>query len=139
MAELKTQPTKASVKGYLAAISDPQRRADCEALVQMMSKATGEAPKIWGAAMVGFGSYRYTYDSGHSGEWALTGFASRKNDLTVYILSGFDPFPELMAKLGKYKTGKSCLYLKRLADVDQAVLAKLVKASVEAMRERWPD
>lgn len=137
MAELKTQPTKASVARFIAGVEDVQRRADCEALNKLMQSVTGLKPEMWGPTIVGFGRYKYTYASGHSAEWPLAGFSPRKKDLTVYIMAGFEKFEELMGRLGKYKTGKSCLYLKRLSDVDQDVLAELVRASVQAMRERW--
>jgi len=136
MAELKTKVTDESVAGFLAKVEDPTRRADCEAVRAMMQRATGCAPRMWGASIVGFGKYAYTYASGRTGEWMLTGFSPRKNDLTLYIMPGFTRYDALMARLGKHKTGKSCLYLKRLADVDTAVLEELITASVEAMASK---
>ena len=135
MAELKTKRTEASVDDFIAGIADEQRREDCRALLAMMKRVTKAPPKMWGASMVGFGSYHYTYASGREGDWFLAGFSPRKQDLTVYVLAGFEDYPELMAKLGKYKTGKSCLYLKRLSDVDAAVLEKLIAVSVKDMKE----
>lgn len=134
MAELKTKPTMQTALEFLTAtVSDDQRRADCITLIELMQKATGCKPVMWGASIVGFGKYRYRYASGREGDWMLTGFSPRKNDLTLYFISGFDNSPELMENLGKYKTGKSCLYLKQLADVDQKILKQLIDASVKAM------
>jgi hypothetical protein len=136
MAELKTKRTEASVDDFIAGIADEQRRKDCTALLAMMKRVTKAPPKMWGASMVGFGSYHYRYASGREGDWFLSGFSPRKQDLTVYVMAGFEDYPELMARLGKYKTGKSCLYLKRLSDIDAAVLEKLIAASVKDMNER---
>jgi len=132
MSELKTQPTTASVSEFLAQQTD-ERRADCEAVVRMMEAATGERAQMWGGSIVGFGRYAYTNSSKKPQEWPIIGFSPRKNDLTLYITPGFDGFTELMAKLGKHKVGKSCLYLKALADVDAKVLRKLIEGSVQAM------
>ncbi len=137
MAELKTQPTRASVAAFLAAVGDEERRKDCRTLVRLMKEATGAPAKMWGPSIVGFGSYHYVYDSGREGDWLLVGFSPRKQDLTLYIMAGFDRYDELMAKLGRYKTGKSCLYLKRLADVDLKVLKALIAASVRHMKKRY--
>lgn len=138
MAELKTKKTDASVDDFLAGIDDEQRRKDSEAVLAMMKKITKAPPKMWGTSIVGFGSYHYRYASGQEGDWPLVGFSPRKQNLTVYIMAGFDDYPELMAQLGKYKTGKSCLYLKRLSDIDTKVLEKLIAASVKDMKERYP-
>lgn len=132
MAELKTKPTEASVEGFLAGVTDDERRADCQALVKLMQRATRAKPRMWGPSIVGFGSYRYKYDSGREGEWFLAGFSPRKSDLTLYIMSGLGPHAGLLRKLGKHKTGKSCLYLKRLADVDLDVLRELVLRGMKA-------
>ena len=132
MAELKTQANDASVANFLAQQGD-ERRADCEAVQQMMEAATGEPARMWGGSIVGFGRYAYTNTTKKTYEWPLVGFSPRKNDLTLYIMPGFDGFAELMAALGKHKTGKSCLYLKKLADVDQQVLRRLIDGSVKAM------
>lgn len=137
MSDLKTKPTDASVSAYLDAIPDKARRADCRTILEMMQRITGEPARMWGKSMVGFGSYHYVYDSGREGDWFLTGFAARKNDLTLYVMAGFDRYDELMQKLGKFKTGKSCLYIKRLADIDPAVLEELVTASVQHMEARY--
>lgn len=131
MAELKTKETKASVAGFLNKISDEQRRKDCQTVLDLMQRATGKKPKMWGSSIVGFGRYKYRYASGHEGEWPIIGFSPRKNDLTLYIMPGFEELESsLMAKLGKYKTGKSCLYLKKLDDVEIPVLKKLISKSV---------
>jgi hypothetical protein len=135
MAELKTKPTTASVSDFLAAVDDEERRRDCLAVVKIMQKATGATPKMWGPSIVGFGDHRYKYASGRELDWFLTGFSPRKKDLTLYIMPGFARYEELMASLGKYKTGKSCLYIKRLADVDTTVLRRLVEDSVKHMQQ----
>lgn len=132
MSELKTRPTAASVSEFLSLQPD-QRRADCEAVAAMMEAATGERAEMWGAAIVGFGRYAYTNSTKKTYEWPLIGFSPRKNDLTLYIMPGFEGFADLMAKLGKHKTGKSCLYLKTLADVDPKVLRQVIDGSVKAM------
>jgi hypothetical protein len=134
VAELKTQPTDASVEAYLAAIQDETRREDCRTLVRWMREITSEKPVMWGTSIVGFGIYRYQYASGRSGEMPLVGFASRKRDLTLYIMTGFERYDALLARLGKFKLGKGCLYIKRLADVDTSVLRQLITESAQHMR-----
>ena len=129
----KTVPTKASVKDFIAQQEDPSRQADCTALVKMMEKSTGEKACMWGAAIVGFGTYRTVYANGSTGDWPVVAFSPRKSDLTVYLMPGFESQTALLAKLGKHKTGKVCLYLKRLADVDLGVLQELIDQSVQAM------
>ena len=136
MAELKTKQTDASVKDFLNQISDKQRRDDCFTIAKIMEEATGAKPKMWGSSIVGFGSYRYTYASGRGGDWMMTGFSPRKNDLTLYLMSGTQKHRELMEQLGKHKTSKgSCLYIKRLDDVHLPTLKKLIKASVKQLRD----
>lgn len=125
----KTIATSGSVDAFLAGL-DPVRRDECTQLVAMMRKATGEAPKMWGASMVGFGTWHYTYDSGREGDMFLVGFSPRKTALTLYIVRGYENHGDLLAKLGKFTTGKSCLYLKHLDDVDRGVLAQLVARGV---------
>ena len=137
MAENKTKVTKASVTEFIKAIDDRQMRADARKVAAMMRKATGKRAKRWGSSMVGFGTYHYRYASGREGEFMITGFAPRKQALTVYIMPGFTPFGKLMARLGKYKTGKSCLYIKRLSDIDESVLERLIDESVEHMRKKY--
>jgi hypothetical protein len=133
MAELKTRETGASVAAFLDAIPDDARRADCRQVSEIMRKATGAEPRMWGPSIVGFGNYRYQGASGETA-WFLTGFSPRKQNLTLYIMAGFARYPALMRTLGKHKTGKSCLYLKRLADVDPGVLAELIAASIEHLQ-----
>jgi len=136
MAELKTKQTDASVKDFLNQIPDKERRDDCFAIAKMMEEATGAKPKMWGASIVGFGSYRYKYASGREGDWMMTGFSPRKNDLTVYLMMGFEKHRELLEQLGKHKTSKgSCLYIKRLDDVHLPTLKKLIKESVKQLRD----
>ena len=130
--EPKTRPTSASVPDFLARQPEA-RRADCEAVCAMMQAATGEPPVMWGEAIVGFGRYAYTNTSRKTFEWPVVGFSPRKHDLTLYIMPGFDAFAGLMAKLGRHKTGKSCLYIKQLADVDAGVLRGIIDGSVRAM------
>jgi hypothetical protein len=130
MAELKTKKTEQSVEEFLNTVPDEQTRQDCFAIVKLMQKATKAKPKMWGPSIVGFGDYHYKYESGRENDWFLVGFSPRKQNLTLYIMAGFARYDELMQKLGKYKTGKSCLYIKRLADIDQKVLKELVEQSV---------
>lgn len=137
MAENKTKPTKAGVSEFLNGVENPKRRADARKVAAMMRRATGKRATMWGPSMVGYGSYRYHYDSGREGDWMLTGFSPRKQNLVVYIMPGFKPFESLMDGLGKYKTGKSCLYINRLDDVDEKVLEKLIKDSVKLMKKRY--
>jgi len=131
---LKTQPHAGSVNAFLDAIEDDRRRADCKALVKLMRRATSAAPKLWGPTIVGFGSYHYRYASGREGDWFLAGFSPRKRDLTVYVMAGFSGYAPLMKRLGPHKTGKACLYLKGLDEVDVGVLEELVTRSVAHVR-----
>ncbi|MGD2253759.1 MAG: DUF1801 domain-containing protein [Anaerolineales bacterium] len=135
MAALKTQKTDASVEAFLNQVEDEARRRDCFDILDLMREVTGEEPAMWGPSIVGFGSYRYKYASGHEGEWMLIGFSPRKRDLTLYIMSGFEAYDSLLAKLGKFKTGKACLYINKLEDVDLPTLRELVKQSAEHMAE----
>jgi hypothetical protein len=134
MATLKTTPNKGSVKAFLDKLDDGQKREDCYAVLDMMQKITKAEPKMWGPGIVGFGDYHYKYESGREGDWFLAGFSPRKQNLTLYIMAGFSRYDELMKKLGKYKTGKSCLYVKRLDEVDQKVLKELIRESVKHMK-----
>ena len=133
MAELKTRPQRQSVAEFIRDIDDPKTRRDCDTLRKLMARVTGKRAVIWGTAIVGFGRYQYKYDSGHSGEYFVTGFSPRKQSLTLYIMAGFDNYDKLLEKLGKHTTGKSCLYIKKLEDVDMDVLKDLVRQSVEHM------
>ena len=132
MAEPKTKPTQASVKEFLNQIPDKERRDDCFAIAKMMEEITGHKPKMWGPSIVGFGSYHYKYASGREGDWPISAFSPRKNDLTLYFMIGFfEKYPELMEKLGKHSTGKSCLYIKRLSDIHVPTLKKMIKTSLK--------
>jgi hypothetical protein len=138
MAEQKTRPTNESVVEFLNAVPDEHKRQDCFTLLEMMGEITGSEPKLWGSSMVGFGSYHYKYASGHEGDTFLTGFSPRKQNLVFYIMAGFDQYEELLARLGKHTIGKSCLYVKRLSDVDLPTLRTLIQASVDHMIETNP-
>ena len=131
MAELKTKATSASVSAFLKKIPDPQRREDTVAVADMMRKVTKKEPKMWGTSIVGFGSYHYKYASGREGDWFAMGVSPRKDALTLYICAGFHRYPDLMEKLGKYKSGQSCLYLKKLSDVDPSVLKQLMSRALK--------
>ena len=132
----KTTLTEASVEEYIANITDEGRRADCRQLAKLMSAVTRQPPRMWGPAIVGFGQYHYKYDSGREGDMCLAGFSSRKADLTIYVYT--EGQQGLLAKLGKHKSSKACLYVKRLSDVDPAVLKKVIAASVAEIRRRYP-
>jgi hypothetical protein len=134
MAELKTQRTDASVEEFLNSVENERRRADGFALLEWMRDITGEEPAMWGPSIVGFGSYRYRYASGREGEWMLVGFSPRQRYLTLYIMDGFDGYESLLEKLGKYRTGKSCLYINKLDDVDLPTLRELIRQSVAHVR-----
>jgi hypothetical protein len=133
MAELKTKPNDQDVEAFLNSVEDEQRRLACFAIKGIMEQVTGAEAKMWGDSIVGFGSYHYKYASGREGEWMLTGFSPRKRNLALYIMSGFDEYDELLDNLGKYKTGKSCLYINKIEDVDLDVLRDLVQRSVRHM------
>ena len=133
MAEPKTKPTKESVSEFLNKVSDKGRREDCLTVIDIMRDVTKEEPEMWGASIVGFGRYHYKYESGREGDWMITGFSPRKGDLTLYIMGGFESYPSLMRRLGKHKTGKACLYIKKLADVDLKVLTEILEKSVKKM------
>ncbi len=132
MAELKTKPNDADVEAFLAAVPDDQKRSDSLVLLDLFRTVTGAPPKMWGAAIVGFGDYHYVYASGREGDWFVTGFSPRKQNLTLYSMGGYEPHGELLARLGKHKLGKGCLYINRLQDVDLAVLRELIMATVAA-------
>jgi hypothetical protein len=136
MAENKTKATKASVEGYLSAIKDEARRTDCAALAKLMAKATKQQPKMWGSSIVGFGSYHYKYESGREGDSCLTGFSSRKGDISVYVVASFPGQEQLLSKLGKHRMSGGCLYLRKLSDVDLKVLEQLVVRSVAERKRR---
>ena len=131
MSESKTRPMDASVEDFLKDVEHPQRREDGFELLEMMKEITNEEPIMWGPSIIGFGSYHYKYESGREGDMPLTGFSPRKKSLTVYIMSGFEEYKDLLDKLGKHKIGKSCLYINKLADVDKNVLKKIIKKSLK--------
>lgn len=141
MYELKTRATPAKVEDFLAAVESEERRRDCEQLIRLMKKVTGCPPVMWGPSIIGFGQYHYRYASGHEGDMCLLGFSPRKGDLSLYLLpcEHTGEFQALLAKLGKHKAGKSCLYLRRLADIDMKVLEEMARLSVADTRRRYPD
>jgi hypothetical protein len=136
MAENKTKATEASVESYLSAIEDDARRQDCKALAKLMTRATKQQPKMWGTSIIGFGSYHYKYESGREGDSCLTGFSSRKGDISVYLAASFPGQELLLSKLGKHKMGGGCLYVRKLIDVDLRVLEQLVLGSVAERNRR---
>jgi hypothetical protein len=136
MAENKTRPTGASVEDYIASRADEQQRADCQELMAMLQQVTGEPPTMWGPSIVGHGVYRYTYESGHGGEAPVVGFAIRGRELVVYVWAESDEQRALLARLGRHRMGRSCLYFRRLADLDRSVLERLVTDSVAEVRRR---
>lgn len=136
MAENKTKQTAVSVAAYIGALADETKRADSQALVKLMQSATGEEPKMWGPSIVGFGSYHYTYDSGREGDMPIVGFSPRKPATVLYGMRGAGNAEALLARLGKHTTGKGCVYIKKLSDVDQKVLKELIVKSVAASRNK---
>lgn len=137
MAQNKTRFTGASVEDYIAARGSEEQRADCRELIALLGKATRQAPRMWGPSIVGFGSYRYTYESGQAGEAPWTGFSIRGRELVIYLIAEQDEQKALLSRLGPHKRGKSCLYFKRLADLDRAVLRKLVASAVADVQRRY--
>jgi hypothetical protein len=137
MAELKTKPRHASVRKFLESVDNEKRRADSFEVLEIMKQITGEEPKMWGPSIVGFGTYHYKYASGREGDWMVTGFSPRKQALTLYIMAGFSRYDELMSKLGKYKTGKSCLYINKLEEVHMPTLKRLIRESVKHMKKTY--
>jgi len=137
MAENKTRATTASVDAYIEAIADESRREDCKALARLMARATKHKPVMWGTSIVGFGSYHYKYDSGREGDSCLVGFSSRKGDISVYLLASFPGRDELLARLGKHKTAKGCLYVRKLGDIDTRVLGQLATGSAAEVMRRY--
>ena len=138
MTEPKTKPTDSSVEVFLNAIPDEQKRADAFTIVKLMKQVTRFEPKMWGGSIVGFGSYHYKYASGREGDSCLVGFSPRKQNLTLYLMLGAGDYGDLLKKLGKYKTGKGCLYINRLADVDVPTLKELIKQSMKQLKTLYP-
>ena len=139
MSENKTKPTESSVHDFLEAIENEQKRADAFWLLQRMKTLSGCEPVLWGPSLIGFGTYHYKYDSGREGDFFRIGFSPRKTSFSLYIMAGFSRFDELLEKLGNHKTGKSCLYIKRLSDINEDVLDELMIASLEYMAKRYPE
>ena len=137
MSGAKTRASNASVAAFLRAIDDDTKRRDARELTALMKELSGERPKMWGSSLVGFGSYHYRYASGREGDWPITAFSPRKRGLSIYIMPGFAAYASLMSRLGRYKTGKSCLYVNKLADVDANVLRRLIARSVADIRKRY--
>ena len=133
MAENKTQPTKASVADFLQSVDDVQKRKDCQAIAKMMREITGKRARMWGDSIVGYGEYHYKYASGREGDFLVTGYSPRKQNISIYIMPGFKQYGALIKKLGKHKHSVSCLYIKRLSDIDEKVLYQLIEKSVEDM------
>jgi hypothetical protein len=138
MAEIKTKQNDSCVTDFLNSVSDEKKRQDSFTILELMQEVTGAQPKMWGDSIVGFGTYHYKYASGREGDWFLVGFSPRKQNLTLYIMSGLDQSENLLQDLGKYKTGKSCLYINRVADIDLQTLQKLVERSGEHMERTNP-
>ncbi len=138
MAENKTQPTAVEVRAFLDAVEHPTRRADALRLDEIFRDVTGFAPVMWGPSIVGYGRYHYRYASGREGDFLATGFSPRKANLSIYIMPGYADFGDLMDRLGKHKTGKSCLYINKLADIDEAVLRVLIRAGLDDLATHWP-
>jgi Domain of unknown function (DU1801) len=136
---IKTKPTTVSANDFIAAIADEGQRADAHKIIAMMERLSGHPPKMWGPSIIGFGSYHYKYDSGREGEMCRIGFSPRKGQTVLYLIDGFESQADLMAKLGKHKTGKSCLYVKRLSDIDEAVLEQLCVESLKWMAAKYPE
>lgn len=138
MNELKTKPTNKSVEEFLKKVEHPTKREDSFKILELMKEVTQEQPVMWGDSIVGFGSYHYKYASGREGDWPIVGFSPRKQNLTVYIMPGFDRYEEILENLGKFKIGKSCLYINKLKDVNMVSLKELVSESVKYMKEQYP-
>lgn len=138
MAETKTKPTPVSVEAFIDAVENPVRRDDAKVVCAMLERLTGQPPQMWGPSIIGFGSYHYTYDSGHEGDMCRLGFSPRKAELVLYILTGGPDEAEKLTRLGKHKTGKSCLYIKKLSDVDMAVLEELSRDRLDHMEQAYP-
>lgn len=135
----KTVPEAANVSAFIAAVADPRQRADAETLCTLFARITGHPPVMWGPSIIGFGSYHYRYDSGREGDMCRTGFSPRKANTVLYVVDGFPRYAEILARLGKHKIGKSCLYVKRLADLDMDAVEELISQSWSEMANRYPD
>lgn len=138
MSEVKTKPTKESVHSFINSFESSEKRNDCFAILKMMQEITGEEPRMWGSSIIGFGQYHYQYKSGREGNWPLTGFSPRKNTLSLYLMNGLKHYEAQLAELGRHKTGKACLYIKNLSDINQSVLEEMIRSSVEYMKQKYP-
>jgi hypothetical protein len=139
MTEQKTKPTSQDVQAFLDSLDNEQKKQDAQTLLQLMQEVTGETPTMWGSSMIGFGSYHYKYATGREGDAFVAGFSPRKDNLTLYIMGGFDQYAPLLEKLGKHKIGKACLYVKKLSDVDLDTLKEMVRRSAEHIKTTYPD
>jgi len=137
MADLKTKPNRKSVEQFLRSVKDKKKRDDCFAVLKLMKQITKTKPKMWGPSIVGFGTYHFQYESGREGDFFLTGFSPRKENLTLYIMAGFSRYDSLMKKIGRVKTGKSCLYIKSLDDVNMSALKRLIEQSVKHIAKKY--
>ena len=136
MSDLKTKRNKGSVTGFLESVKNKKRREDSYVILEIMKKITGEEPEMWGTSIIGFGTYHYKYKSGREGDWFLCGFSPRVQSLTLYIMTGFSKYDELLSRIGKYKTGKACLYINKIEDIDLKILKQLIKESVDFLKSR---
>lgn len=139
MSENKTKPTDIAPADFIATVEHPTRRSDAETLLDLMARVTGWEPKMWGPAIIGYGEYHYKYESGREGDFMRTGFSPRKQNMVVYIMPGYTDFDPILDRLGKYKKGKSCLYINKLADVDLGVLEELIQAGLDDMAKKYPE
>lgn len=139
MPEIKTKKNNTSVKEFISTIESEQKREDSKILIKLYEEITGYKAKMWGSSIIGFGEYHYKYKSGHEGDWPLTGFSPRKANLSIYIMSGFSDYKNLLSKIGKHKHSVSCLYVKKLADIDLEILKEMIIDSVKVMKERYPN
>lgn len=137
MGDLKNTPTDENVNEFLNGIENDKKREDSITILNLMKKITGEDPKMWGPSMIGFGSYHYKYDSGREGDWFLTGFSPRKRNFSLYIMAGFEQYENLLQKLGKHQTGKTCLYVNQLDDIDINILEELIRKSVDYVKQKY--
>jgi hypothetical protein len=137
MYEQKTKPTELSVQSFVEKVADAPVREDCLALIRMMKKITGSEPKMWGPSIIGFGQYHYKYVSGHEGDICMVGFSPRKQNISLYVLAGFAGQDKLLEKIGKHKAGKGCLYIKKLEDIDQDILEKLIIGSIDFLKKKF--
>ena len=138
MSDVKTRPHDGDVEAFLASVASEKRREDCRAVMAIMQQITGEPPVMWGPSIIGYGRYHYTYKTGREGDFLATGFSPRKASLSIYIMPGYADFGDIMGRLGKHKTGRSCLYVNKLADIDESVLRELIRAGLRDLNTHWP-